>query len=86
MTMQLANHVDLSAGREAAAAINAALSLFKASGIGYEHIDGARYMVAGAFIFWPVNGYWRTSDNSLSGYGARTLVNAILPRAAHAQP
>ena len=76
-TMQIANHVDLTAGRQAAVSTTAALSMLGANDIRYERIDGARYLVAGTFIFWPVNGFWKSNDGARRGYGVRTLIASV---------
>lgn len=58
-----------------------ALAHLTDAGIGHEKIDGGRYLVANAFMFWPANGYWKQVNGVAFGYGVAKLKAAILPPA-----
>jgi len=62
----------------------AALSLFRPAGLTIEVIDDLHWRIMlpatqlldpdRSYLFWPATGYWRRSDGSHGGGGARRLI------------
>lgn len=54
--------------------IKANLTWLSANGVAVIKVDDLRYEVAGRFVFFPANGFWRAHDGSVSGYGSSSLL------------
>lgn len=54
--------------------IPAALQAIENAGLPCTAADDGSYLVAERYRFFPANGFWRSLDSTLFGYGPRTLI------------
>lgn len=54
--------------------ITAALQAIENAGFPCTAADDGSYLVAERYRFFPANGFWRSLDSTLFGYGPRTLI------------
>lgn len=71
---------DRIAAHKASAITEIALSKLRTANLGYEKIAEGQYLVAGAVLFWPSNGFWRIKGGTTFGYGADKLIAAVVPK------
>ncbi len=61
----------------ARAATPSRLEMLKRAGIAFEVLTGDVYRVAGAFVYYPTIGNWRSNDYKQAGYTCASLIQAV---------